>query len=70
MDEGSGLSDDSSAFSDECGDARHTILKKKSTTTQKQYIHNAGDIIVKKEEMCQNMSKVLSEQAFYPLLNK
>eukprot|EP00957_Ditylum_brightwellii_P175718 13379536-Ditylum_brightwellii.AAC.1 len=49
MDEGSGLNDDSTAYSDECGATGHTILKKKPTCTQKQYIPNAGDIIAKKE---------------------
>eukprot|EP00957_Ditylum_brightwellii_P027158 2053274-Ditylum_brightwellii.AAC.1 len=34
MDEGGGLSDDSTAYSDECVAAGHTILKKKFTSTQ------------------------------------
>eukprot|EP00957_Ditylum_brightwellii_P109102 8323477-Ditylum_brightwellii.AAC.1 len=48
-DEGSGLSDDSTAYNDECAAAGHTVLKKKPTSTQKQYIPNAGYAIVKKE---------------------
>eukprot|EP00957_Ditylum_brightwellii_P134956 10289786-Ditylum_brightwellii.AAC.1 len=49
MDEDSDLSDDSNAFSDECGDAGHTILKNKSKSTQKQHTPNSEEIIAKKE---------------------
>eukprot|EP00957_Ditylum_brightwellii_P032763 2484111-Ditylum_brightwellii.AAC.1 len=49
MDKDSGLGDDSSTFSDEYGDAGHTIIEKKSTSIQKQYVPNDGYIIVKKE---------------------
>ena len=35
MDENSDFSDDSSAFSDECGDGGHTILKNESRSSQK-----------------------------------
>eukprot|EP00957_Ditylum_brightwellii_P040736 3083395-Ditylum_brightwellii.AAC.1 len=49
IDEDSDFSNDSSALSDDGSDAGHTILKKESRCLQKQYIPNAGDIIVKKE---------------------
>eukprot|EP00957_Ditylum_brightwellii_P157810 12011835-Ditylum_brightwellii.AAC.1 len=49
INEDSAFSDDSSAFSDDGGDAGHTMLKRDFRCSGKQYIPNAGDIIVKKE---------------------